>query len=296
MTLTSTNTTVSLQNNIRLRVFLVVLLSIGIRIAREFSSNSIHKATGLLEINFILYGGLMLCSLLPFKAAWIAAGFFIMGALVVGGVCVALGTVAVVRCLTGGQVGCVQTAPADIIALIFAALVVLLDLFQLWSVYLIVRFPSFVSSATQRIRILFSWALPFAWLVNIALLVDSSWVFWVTAHLVIDPTLIILATSNELGFLFGLMIVAITFDGIALLHVSLSLAVYGIWVQIILTLTGMAMLVMPTTVEVNVRKTSQVAKKEQPVMAIAKPLDLETSNDKNITRRRVKSGKSDLAF
>lgn len=289
MTLASTNTSVSLQNNIRLRIFLVVLLSLGIRIAREFASNSVHKATGLLEINFILYGGVMICSLLPFKSAWVVAGLAIAGALLLGFACVVLGTISVVRCLTGGQVGCVQSAPADIVALVFAALVVVLDLFQLWSIYLIIRFPSFVSSATQRVRIIFAWALPFGWLVNIALLIDSTWVFWVTAHLVIDPTLIILATSNELGLLFGLMIVALVFDAIALLYISLSLAVYGIWVQIILTLAGLSMLFMPTTVEIK-------PKKDKPPVTIAQPVDVETTNPENLTRRRVKSSKKDISF
>lgn len=289
MTLASANTSVSLQNNIRLRIFLVLLLSLGIRIAREFGSNAVHKATGLLEINFILYGGVMICSLLPFKSAWVVAGAAVGAALLVGAVCAVLGTISLWRCLSGGQVGCVQSAPADIVALAFAAIIVFLDMLQLWSVYLILRFPSFVSSATQRVRIIFAWALPFAWMINIVLLLDSTWVFWVTAHLMIDPTLIVLSTSNEWGLLAGLMVVALVFDAIALLYTSLTLAVYGIWVQIILTLAGLSMLFMPTTVELKDSKSP-------PPTAIAQPVDVETTNPKKLKRRRVKSSNSDIAF
>jgi hypothetical protein len=124
-------------------------------------------------------------------------------------------------------------------------------------------------------------------MINIVLLLDSTWVFWVTAHLMIDPTLIVLSTSNEWGLLAGLMIVALVFDVIALLYTSLTLAVYGIWVQIILTLAGLSMLFMPTTVEL---------KDTPPPTAIAQPVDVETTKPKSLTRRRVKSSNSDIAF
>ena len=66
-------TSASLQNGVRVRIFLIVLLSIGVRIAREFSSTPVHKATDLLTINYFLYGLVLLCTVAMSKVAFALA-------------------------------------------------------------------------------------------------------------------------------------------------------------------------------------------------------------------------------
>lgn len=278
----------TLQNNVRLRIFLILVLSIVIRVLRQWSSNSVHKATGILEINYILYAIMLLCTLLPFKAAWMVAAVAVITAVVLGGVSTILGTVATARCLSGSQAGCVQSAPVDIVALVIAGIILFLDLLQAWSIYRIIRFPSFIASATARIRVLFAWAWPFAWMVNIALLIESEWTFWVTPHLIIDPTLIILADSDELYLLGGLMFVALATDVISLLKVHLSLARLGLWALAGLTVAGILMLFVPTDQPKAVRSAD--APKETPnqpeVKAVVVVDALE--NHKTLVRRHPK--------
>lgn len=279
---------VTLQNNVRLRIFLILVLSIAIRVLRQWSSKSVHKATGILEINYILYAVMLLCTLLPFKAAWIIAVVAVIVAVVLGGVSTVLGTIATVRCLSGSQAGCVQSAPADISALVISGIIVLLDLLQAWTIYRIIRFPSFIASSTARIRILFAWAWPFAWMVNIALLIESEWTFWVTPHLIIDPTLIILANSDELYLLGGLMFVALASDAISLLQVHLSLARLGLWALSGLTIAGILMLFVPTDQLKAVR--SAAAPKEMPRQAEVKAAVVvdEPKTRKTLVRRHPK--------
>lgn len=278
----------TLQNNVRLRIFLILVLSIVIRVLRQWSSNSVHKATGILEINYILYAIMLLCTLLPFKAAWMVAAVAVITAVVLGGVSTILGTIATARCLSGSQAGCVQSAPVDIIALVIAGIILFLDLLQAWSIYRIIRFPSFIASATARIRVLFAWAWPFAWMVNIALLIKSEWTFWVTPHLIIDPTLIILADSDELYLLGGLMFVALATDVISLLKVHLSLARLGLWALAGLTVAGILMLFVPTDQPKAVRSAD--APKEtpnQPEVKAAVVVDA-LENPKTLVRRHPK--------
>lgn len=279
---------VTLQNNVRLRIFLILVLSIVIRVLRQWSSNSVHKATGILEINYILYAIMLLCTLLPFKAAWMVAAVAVITSVVLGGVSTILGTIATARCLSGSQAGCVQSAPVDIVALVIAGIILFLDLLQAWSIYRIIRFPSFIASATARIRVLFAWAWPFAWMVNIALLIKSEWTFWVTTHLIIDPTLIILADSDELYLLGGLMFVALATDVISLLKVHLSLARLGLWALAGLTVAGILMLFVPTDQPKAVRSAG--APKEtpnQPEVKAAVVVDA-LKNPKTLVRRHPK--------
>lgn len=279
---------VTLQNNVRLRIFLILVLSIVIRVLRQWSSNSVHKATGILEINYILYAVMLLCTLLPFKAAWMVALVAVIVAVVLGGVSTVLGTIATVRCLTGSQAGCVQSAPVDIAALAIAGIIVFLDVLQAWSIYRIIRFPSFIASATARIRVLFAWAWPFAWMVNIALLIESEWTFWATPHLIIDPTLIILADSDELYLLGGLMFVALASDAISLIQVHLSLARLGLWALVGLTVAGILMLFVPTDQLKAVRSvTAPKETPKQPEVKAAIVVD-EPEIPKTLVRRHPK--------
>jgi len=281
-----TLTSVNLQNNVRLRIFLILVLSIVIRVLRQWSSTSVHKATGVLEINYILYALMLLCTLLPFKAAWMVAIVAVFTTVVLGSVSAVLGTIATVRCLTGSQAGCVQSAPVDIAALTIAGIIVFLDALQAWSIYRIIRFPSFIASATARIRVLFAWAWPFAWMVNIALLIESDWTFWVTPHLIIDPTLIILADSDELYLLGGLMFVALTSDAISLLKVHLSVARLGLWALVGLTVAGILMLFVPTSQPKAVRSVD--APKETLKQPEVKAAVVAPENPKTLVRRHPK--------
>ena len=105
-------TTATLQNNVRLRVFLIITLSIIIQLVKTSASDSVKKATTLLEINYILYGTILLCSLLPLRTAWMAALFLATCSVFIGGAVTILATVSTYRCINTKQPGCIQTSPA----------------------------------------------------------------------------------------------------------------------------------------------------------------------------------------
>tara|TARA_B110000879_G_C11141732_1_gene500639 strand:+ start:741 stop:1601 length:861 start_codon:yes stop_codon:yes gene_type:complete len=239
--------TAEIHNTVRLRVFLILVFSIVIRIVRELSSDSVHKASGILEANYFLYGIILICSLLPLKPAWLVA----LGAQSIVSLInlssLLLATIATWRCID--QVGCIQTLPASVVTVVLIGIVSTFDLLQTWSVYLIVTGPMFISSATQRIRILFSWALPFAYLINITLLSESSWTMLVTPHLVIDTIIIIMAQSGENILLGSLMCLVFVADIIAVLSISNSLVTTAIYVQITLTVGSILMLFVTTNQE-----------------------------------------------
>ena len=279
-------TSVTLQNSVRLRIFLILVLSIGVRLARPLASTSVHKATAILEVNYILYVLVLLCTLLPFKTAWIVAIFCTGIAVLLGGISFVLGTIAALRCLSGSQVGCVQSAPADAVALTFVGLTTLMDIFQTWTVYKILRYPSFIASSTQRIRILFSWAWPFAWMVNIVLWSESKWTFWTLPHLFVDPTLIVLANTDDTYILVVFMACVLATDAIAIMRVHTSLARMGIFASIALTCTGILMTRVPSEPKVKVMSTDPA------VPAVPAQVVKETPD----VRQRKKSDPSKISF
>jgi len=223
-----------LQNNVRLRVFLILILSLFIRVTRINSSSSVHKATGMLENNFIVYGIVVLCSLLPFKATWIAAIAFQLIALVLNTAALGLGALATYRCRN--QTGCVQTLPMSLITLAMVLIVFVFDAMQTWDIYRIIRAPIFLSSATQRVRILLSWALPFGWLVNIINVVNSEWSLFIftTAHLIVDPIVILMANSQENIFIATILFATIVMDILAWVMNNNTLVNKAIPIQIAL--------------------------------------------------------------
>lgn len=237
------SSTATLQNSVRIRIFLILVLSIAMRITRTFSSDSVKKATELLEMNYIVYVLVLLCSLLPFRVSWMAALTASVVGVVFGLSSFVLGTVSTFRCLTVGNAGCVQTAPGSIISLILAGVIVGLDVLQSWTIYLILRYPSFVSSAHQRIRILFSWALPFGWLITFVLLYESAWSPLVTAHLMGDPAMIVLAGTKETILLVIVIAALLISDVMALFLIDVSpLVTTAIGAQLILTIGSLAMI------------------------------------------------------
>ena len=205
----------ALQNGIRVRLFLIILLAALVRVARVYSSASVHKASGLLETNFYLYGLVLFCSLLPFKKTWFVAILGQAAATFLGLAAAGLGLLATLRCRT--QTGCIQTLPASAVTLVLVAAIFGLDILQTWDVYRIIRAPMFDSSGTQRVRILFSWALPFGWLVNILLYTDSQWSMFkfTTAHLFVDPLVILLANANDDIFVGAMIGTVIAMDLLA---------------------------------------------------------------------------------
>lgn len=207
--------TAGLQNGIRVRLFLIVLAAIGVRVAREYSSSSVHKGSGLLENNFYLYGILMFCSLLPYKNTWLVAIVAQAAATFLDIAAAGLGILATVRCRT--QTGCIRTLPVSLVTLALVAVILVLDVLQTWDIYRVIRAPMFVSSSTQRIRILFSWALPFGWLINILMVADSQWSMFAftTAHLVVDPLVILMANAKEDVFISTLIVIVIAMDILA---------------------------------------------------------------------------------
>lgn len=227
---------VSTQNNVRLRIFLILVLSIIIRIVRAQASTSVHKASGILETNYFIYGLVMICSLLPFKSSWIVALCGQLMSTLLDITALSLAFIATWRCKD--QVGCIQTMPFSIIVLFFTLLVTILDTLQTWSIYQIVTGPMFITSAPQRTRILFAWAFPFAYLINFTLLFNSQWTPLVTPHLVGDTLIILMANSGESAILITVMVTLLVFDVLSTMTIVDSLVLKAIYVQIALTLGG----------------------------------------------------------
>lgn len=233
-------TSATLQNNCRLRIVLIIIISIVIRIGREFSSDSVHKATNLLEMNYLLYGLILLLSLLPYKASWIFAMIVNAAAVVLGSLATVLATSSTLRCVNAKQIGCIQTLPGSAATLIAAAIIVVLDIYQTWNLYLISRYPTFKTSSSQRIRIIFSWALPFAWLLNIQAIIDDNWSWMIVTHLLADPLFIVMANTEEKIFLCVAGISTIVLDIFAILFFDETRI---IMIQLALTIVGFIMMI-----------------------------------------------------
>ena len=279
--------TASLQNGIRVRLFLIVLASVGVRIAREYSSSSVHKGSGLLETNFYLYGILMFCSLLPYKNTWLVAIVAQAAATFLDAAAAGLGILATVRCRT--QTGCIKTLPVSLVTLALVAVILVLDVLQTWDIYRVIRAPMFVSSSTQRVRVLFAWALPFGWLVNILMVADSQWFMFAftTAHLVVDPLVILMANAKEDLFISVLIIVAIVTDILAYNMHTDTLAKKATVVQLGLAAGSLIIQVFagPATLEEALEEEEATADEEE---------EFEATESQALRHR--KSGKDKIKF
>lgn len=209
-------TSATLQNNVRLRIVLIFILSIFVSTAREFATDSVHKATAQLQINYIIYSIILLVTIVPFKASWVISVILGGATVVIGGLSTVLATIATVRCVSAQQVGCIQTLPGSIVTLILSGIIVAIDIYQTWNLYLISRYPTFKTSAAQRIRIIFSWALPFAWLLNVKSIVEDQWSWMFITHLLVDPLFIVMANSEEKFFLIVVTFATLAIDVLAL--------------------------------------------------------------------------------
>lgn len=230
----------TLQNNVRLRVFLILCVSIAIWLIRPMVSVSVYKATEWLRVNYILYGLVMVTTV---TTEQIAFGFVIqILATILDLLWLTLGLIATVRCFE--QSGCMSTLPASIIVMALVAGITLLDLLQSWSLYRMIRSPRAMVSSIQRVRILFAWALPFAWLNTILLMRENQWTIWVTPHIVIDPIIIAMAHIDEFALMLTVMVLVLLTDVFAFFWVSVSIVRYAIIVQIVLSVAGLVVLSM----------------------------------------------------
>jgi hypothetical protein len=220
---------------------------------------------------------------LPFKAAWGAAGVAAIMAAILGGSVTVLGTIATYRCLSSLHSGCIQTSPWSILTLSLSGILVALDLYQSWNIYQILRAPTIVQSALQRIRILFAWALPFGWLVNAILIYKSKWTIAVGLHIVADPTLIVMATSKETALLLIIISAVVISDFVAFFLVDVDVARAGIVAQLALTVAAAAMLFMPKT---YVHKEENYKESESIPEAVVTPANLE---NQKLRARQTKS-------
>ena len=209
---------------------------------RTLASTSVHKSTEMLKVNYVLYGIVMVTSVITFKALT-SFGIVIQSIIVVlDSISLLLGTLATVRCLRAEQVGCVHTLPASVACLALVTLIFVLDVIQCWSLYRILRMPTFLVSASQRVRILFAWAVPFAWINAVLLLFSDEWVVWAVPHIVIDPMVIVMANTGEFAFLFTIIVVAILGDIIAVVWLEHETVHMSILIQLFLSVAGLVVL------------------------------------------------------
>jgi len=253
-------TSATLQNNIRLRVFLILCVSIVVQLLRPMVSTSVYKATDVLRLNYVLYGIVMVTSVITFR--WTAAlGLVVQSAATVLDVLwFVLATLATLRCVEAEQAGCLHTLPASMVCLALMALLCLLDLLQTWSLYRILRMPTFLVSPIQRVRILFAWAVPFAWLNTILLMQDSAWTLWVSVHIVVDPMVIVMASVDEFTFLAVVIVMTVLTDVFALFWVAHPTVRSSIMVQLVLSLGGLAVLWLGRPKAVALTKASALTK------------------------------------
>jgi len=243
-------TSASVQNTVRVRIFLIVLVSIGVRIAREFSSESVHKATNLLLVNYLFYGIILLCTVAMSKVAFGLAIFLQLAAATLDAIAGTLALVSTLRCVNAQQAVCIHTLPGSIAAVVLTGLLWLLDTLQCWSIYKVLRMPSFTSYLGRRLRVLFSWAFPFVVLNTVALLVEGEWTAFVTPHMVVDPLMIVMAPTLNAGTLAVILAAVIAADCIALYMVAVSLVRISIGVQISISAFALILVLaskVPTT-------------------------------------------------
>jgi hypothetical protein len=173
-----------------------------------------------------------------------------------------LSLIATVRCLNAQQKSCIQSIPGSIAAITLLGLICLLDLLQCWSTYKIIQLPAYTSFLGRRLRVLFSWTLPFTVLNNVVLTYEGQWTVWVTPRFVSDTLIMLMATSLDPVLLSIVISVALLSDFLAYITVSVSVVQLSILVQVSLSLFSMLMIVASkiTTKEDNEDKEEDVVK------------------------------------
>ena len=258
-------TSANVQNTVRLRVFLIVVISIILRIAREFSSVPVHKATNILLANYIFYGIILLCTVAMSKVAFGVAMFLQLVATAIDAASTTLAIIATMRCINAQQAVCIHTLPGSVVTVALAALLWLLDALQCWSIYKVLRMPSFTSYLGRRLRVLFSWALPFAFLNTGVLLAEASWSVFTTPHLVVDPLIIVMAPTLDAGVIAVIIAAVVATDCVALYLTANSLVRLSIAAQLAISAFALILVLASKVNMPNNENTSD--KDETPVLA-----------------------------
>jgi len=294
---------VSLQNGVRLRIILVFGISILIALIVPSASDAVNKSISIMGANTLFYFTVLICSIIPSKVAWIVACIALFVASILDIVVFFLGFIVTVRCLDEG--GCIQTLPFSLVVLVLVGLATVLDLYQTWNVYLILQTDTYVASATQRLRVVLTWALPFTILVNIALIVNSEFSIFATVPLISLPMIIVLAHENESTFLVLLMVITLLSIAVTLFSAKSSLAVSALMIEGVLTSFGLLLLFMPAEYYVKPAKVEDdihilpaftIAKPTEKTKAEPKPVSTDSSvinitNDQNRPPLRKRTNK-----
>ena len=295
---------VSLQNGVRLRIILVFGISILIALIVPSASDAVNKSISIMGANSLFYFTVLICSIIPSKVAWIVACIALFVASILDIVVFFLGFIVTSRCLDEG--GCIQTLPFSLVALVLVGLVTVLDLYQTWNVYLILQTDTYVASATQRLRVVLTWALPFTVLVNIALIANSEFSIFATVPMISLPMIIVLAHENESTFLVLLMVITLLSIAVTLFSAKSSLAVSALMIEGVLTSFGLLLLFMPaeyyvkppTKVEddIHILPAFTIAKPTEKTKAEPKPVSTDSSvinitNDQNRPPLRKRTNK-----
>jgi len=260
---------VSLQNGVRLRIILVFGISILIALIVPSASDAVNKSISIMGANSLFYFTVLICSIIPSKVAWIVACIALFVASILDIVVFFLGFIVTSRCLDEG--GCIQTLPFSLVALVLVGLVTVLDLYQTWNVYLILQTDTYVASATQRLRVVLTWALPFTVLVNIALIANSEFSIFATVPMISLPMLIVLAHENESTFLVLLMVITLLSIAATLFSANSSLAVSALMIEGVLTSFGLLLLFMPAEYYVKPSAKVEADIHILPAFTIVKP-------------------------
>ena len=238
-----TKSPVNLQNGVRLRIIVVFAFSIFINLFVPLTSDAVGKAISIIGANSYFYFLVLLCSLIPSKVAWMVAIMALVAVSVLDLVVLFLGLIVTVRCLSEG--GCIQTLPFSLIVLGLLGLLTLLDLYQAWTVYLILQTKTYIASATQRLRVVLTWAVPFAFLVNFAMAVNGEYSVMATPPLIALPIVIYMAHQPEGTFLGLLLVITLISIAITFISVQNSLAISALMIEGILSAFGLLLLFMP---------------------------------------------------
>ena len=237
-------TAVELQNGVRIRIVLILFVSILTRLFTPLSSDAVNSAVSISGVNTFFYFAVLICSIIPSKIAWIIAIIVLVVASILDLVVFFLSFVVTVRCLDEG--GCIQTLPFSLVVLGLSGLIALLDLYQTWNVYLILQNKTYVASATQRLRVVLTWALPFVILSNIAMIADSEFSVFAIIPLISLPIVIFLAHKPEATFLGLMLIITLVSIAATLFSVANELASSSLLIEAVLTAFGFVLLFMPT--------------------------------------------------
>ena len=237
-------TAVELQNGVRIRIVLILFVSILTKLFTPLASDAVISASSISGVNNFFYFAVLICSIIPSKIAWILACIILVVASILDLVVFFLSFIVTVRCLDEG--GCIQTLPFSLVVLGLSGLIALLDMYQTWNVYLILQNKTYVASATQRLRVVLTWAIPFVILTNIAMIADSEFSVFAIIPLISLPIVIFLAHKPEATFLGLMLIITLISIAATLFSVANELANMSLLIEAVLTAFGFVLLFMPT--------------------------------------------------